>query len=280
MVSVRDMFLREVKRQNKDGTRVSYLQLVHNEWDAAAATTRTKILHSFGRTDRLDVAAIERLVASLCRLLDPATALRATSGGEVTFGESRPLGGTNVLDGLWRRLGIDAAMRRRLKGRRITSPFERIVFGLVANRALAPSSKLAAAEWICGDVHIDGLPATDDDACYRAMDWLFSIRAELEQEIYHQVADLLNLQVDLLFFDTTSTYFEVEDADMAAARDWRGEPTETSSETSTDEAGDMFGGPAASPWWVARATQGAWGAGRVHDRTAVAQRQCMGRPRR
>jgi hypothetical protein len=228
------MFLREVKRQNKDGTRVSYLQLVHNEWDPAAATTRTKILHSFGRADRLDVAAIERLVASLCRLLDPAAALRATSGGELTFEESRPLGGTDVLDGLWRRLGIDAAMRRRLKGRRITSPFERILFGLVANRALAPSSKLAAAEWICGDVHIDGLPATDDDACYRAMDWLFSIRAELEKEIYHQVADLLNLQVDLLFFDTTSTYFEVEDADLPAARDWRGEP----SEPSTDGDGD------------------------------------------
>lgn len=82
------MFLREVKRQNEDGTRVSYLQLVHNEWDRSAATTPTKIPHSFGRADQLDVAGIERLVASPCRLLDPAAALRATSGEELTFTES------------------------------------------------------------------------------------------------------------------------------------------------------------------------------------------------
>jgi hypothetical protein len=233
------MFLREVKRRNRDGSQVSHLQLVHNEWDSTARASRTKILFSFGRADRVDTAQVERLIASLSRLLDPAAAFKATAGSELAFVCSRPLGGTDVLDGLWRRLGIDAAMRRRLNGRRITTPFERILFGLVANRALAPSSKLAAAAWITNDVHIDGLPATDDDACYRAMDWLFSIRGELEQEIYHQVADLLNLQVDLLFFDTTSTYFEVEDADLPAARDWRGEPTETSTDGDGDGDGEQ-----------------------------------------
>jgi hypothetical protein len=67
-----------------------------------------------------------------------------------------------VLDGLWRRLGIDTAMSGLLAKRRITSPFERVLFGLVANRALAPSSKLAAADWITNDVHVDGLPETCD----------------------------------------------------------------------------------------------------------------------
>ena len=56
---------------------------------------------------------------------------------------------------------------------------ERVLFGLVANRALAPSSKLAAADWITHDVHIDGLPETTDDACYRAMDWLHDVRDQL-----------------------------------------------------------------------------------------------------
>ena len=98
-----------------------------------------------------------------------------------------------------------------------------MLFGLVANRALAPSSKLAAAEWISSDVHIDNLPAIGEQACYRAMDWLLQIRAPLEQEIFAQVANLLNLEVDLLFFDTTSTYFELEEADEEVARNWRGE---------------------------------------------------------
>ena len=99
------MFLREVKRENRNGTRVSYLQLVHNDWDPAARTSRTKILYSFGRTDQVDTAAIERLIVSLSRLLDPAAAARATAGSDLRFIGSRPWGGTDVLDGLWRRSG-------------------------------------------------------------------------------------------------------------------------------------------------------------------------------
>ena len=99
---------------------------------------------------------------------------------------------------------------------------ERVLFGLVANRALAPSSKLAAADWINHDVHIDGLPQTSDDACYRAMDWLHDVRDQLEAGVFRQVANLLNLEVDLLFFDTTSTYFELEDPDEPVARDEHG----------------------------------------------------------
>lgn len=100
-------------------------------------------------------------------------------------------------------------MRRLLTGRRLDPSAERVLFALVANRALAPSSKLAAASWISGDVLIEGLPATTDDACCRAMDWLPQVKGALEQEVFGRVANLLNLGVDLLFFDTASTYFEL-----------------------------------------------------------------------
>ncbi|MFG2639309.1 transposase, partial [Streptomyces sp. NPDC048362] len=72
------------------------------------------------------------------------------------------------------------------------------------------------------DVHIDGLEEVNDEACYRAMDWLLEIEPALAKEAYFQVTDLLNLEVDLLFFDTTSTYFETEDADDPLARDENG----------------------------------------------------------
>jgi hypothetical protein len=64
-----------------------------------------------------------------------------------------------------------------------------VLFGLVANRALAPSSKLAAADWITHDVHIDGLCDVVDEACYRAMDALLAIEATVTKQIYYQVAD-------------------------------------------------------------------------------------------
>ena len=216
------MFLREVRRRNKNGTQVSYLQLVHNQWDAAAQASRTKILYSFGRTDQVDPAAIKRLIASLSRLLDPAAALRVTASSELTLLESRPFGGTHVLDGMWQRLGIDKVIGGLLKGRRRDPRVERVLFALVANRALAASSKLAAAGWVSDDVHVDGLPQTSDDACYRAMDWLLEIKDALEREVFWQVATLLDLEVDLLFFDTTSTYFELDEPDAPVARDERG----------------------------------------------------------
>ena len=90
-----------------------------------------------------------------------------------------------MLDALWRRLGIDTVLTRLPAERGGPAPpIERVLFGLVANRALAPSSKLAAADWITHDVHIDGLPETSDDACYRAMDWLHDVRDQLEREVF------------------------------------------------------------------------------------------------
>ncbi|MGI5135670.1 IS1634 family transposase [Streptomyces sp. CA-106110] len=213
------MYVRTSSRRNKSGQVVRYLQLAHNEWDPAAGVSRTKVLHSFGREDEIDRDAIERLVTALTRLLDPARAAALTGPAELAFTEARPLGGTHVLDGLWHRLGLDQVMRRQLTGRRLDPRVERVLFALVANRALDASSKLAATDWISHDVHIEGLPAIDEQSCYRAMDWLLQIEPALAKEAYFQVTDLLNLEVDLLFFDTTSTYFETEDADEPVPRD-------------------------------------------------------------
>src|SRR6266540_5769247 len=221
--------VRVATRRNSDGTPVRYLQLAHNEWDAATKTSRPRVLYSFGREDALDRAVIERLVASLCRLLEPGAALAATTGPGLRFVSSRAFGGAWVLDQMWRRLGIDKVMTTLLAGTRRDASTERVLFALVANRALAASSKLAAAGWVGRSVHIDGLPETTDDACYRAMDWLHDVAPDLEQQVFGQVANLLNLEVDLLFFDTTSTYFELDEADEPVARDPRGpiRPTDT-----------------------------------------------------
>ena len=208
-------------RTTRAGT-VRYLQLAHNEWDPATQRSRTRVLYNLGREDELDKDAVRRLAAALSRLLDPAEALAAAEPGELSVTGSRPAGGTHVLDQMWRRLGLDEVIRRTLAGRRLSPDTERVLFALAANRALAASSKLAAAAWVCGDVHIDGLDEVTDDACYRAMDHLLAIEPDLAEQAYHKVTDLLNLEVDLLFFDTTSTYFETEDADADVPRDDRG----------------------------------------------------------
>jgi Transposase DDE domain len=216
---------------------VRYLQLAHNEWDAEAQRSRTRVLYNFGREDELDKDAVRRLVAALSRLLDPAEALAAAEPGELSVTASRPAGGIHVLDQLWRKLGLDGAVRRTLAGRRLSPETERVMFALVANRALAASSKLAAADWVCADVHVDGLDKVTDDACYRAMDHLLAIERGLAEQAYFQVTDLLNLEIDLLFFDTTSTYFETEEADQDVPRDERGEQVPADGEAEARRAG-------------------------------------------
>ena len=71
------------------------------------------------------------------------------AGRELTFLGSKTLGGCWALDGLWRRLGLDELVRRALAGRRCDpTAVERVLFALVANRALDPCSKLASTRWV------------------------------------------------------------------------------------------------------------------------------------
>ena len=231
------MYVKASSRKTKDGQVIRYLQLARNEWDAQAGVSRTKILHSFGREDEIDREGVKRLVAALSRLLDPAGALAATSAGELTLTSSRPVGGTYVLDQLWRRLGLDAVIRGQLAGRKLDPRVERVLFALVANRALAASSKLAATGWIADDVHIDGLDEIDEQSCYRAMDYLLTIEPDLAQAAYFKVTDLLSLEVDLLFFDTTSTYFETGEADEPVPRDKDGQRVQEGDESAVKDTG-------------------------------------------
>jgi hypothetical protein len=128
------------------------------------------------------------------------------------FNESRSLGATWALDALWNRLGIGETMRRVLADHHLDDSAERVLFALVANRALTPSAKLAA-RWVSEDVIISGLPATSDDACYQAMDWLPKIKDALETEVLERVTYMPNQEVDLLVFDT-ATYSETDQAQV------------------------------------------------------------------
>lgn len=195
---------------------VGYLQLAHNH--RIEGVTRAEVLLNLGREDQLDVEGLKRLMGSIGRYLDQADgrgAAEQAAGPDLRAIDARPMGAAWALDGIWRRLGIDRALGEVLSDRRHRHDVERVIFSLVANRAIAPASKLAAAEWASRDAAITGLDGIDDDRCYRAMDLLASADAEgkVQAAVFFGVADLLNLEVDLLFFDTTSTYFEIEEAD-------------------------------------------------------------------
>src|SRR6266545_3501382 len=190
------MYLRETRRRNRDGSEVAYLALAHNERDRDTGVPKAQIIHNLGRADRVDREGLARLVKSISRFLDPADAVAAAADGEVVG-------------------------RRRGPGRRVDAAVvERVIFAMVANRlSPTPLSKLAGCAWVAHRVFIDGLAEVDEDSCYRAMDVFLSVLAELQQAVFFSVANLLNLEVDILFFDTSSTYWETEATDDALLDD-------------------------------------------------------------
>ena len=205
------MYLRESRRRNKDGTVVSYLQLAHNERHPRTGSPVAKVIHNFGRADLVDREALRRLVASISRFLEPEQAVAAAAAGEVEVLEARRMGGSWVLGRLWERLEIGQAICRVASGRRLDGQAaERVIFALVAQRALEPASKLAATRWVAERVFIEDCPGFSDDAAYRAMDFLLGALEEIAAEVFYSVAHLLNLDVDIVFVDTTSTYWEME----------------------------------------------------------------------
>ncbi|MCP4238965.1 MAG: IS1634 family transposase [bacterium] len=211
------MYLRTTQRRRKDGSLVRYVQLAHNR--RVGGVTQAEVLVNLGREDQLDLDGLRRLAESITRFTDSNGQGQPLPGalGELEIVESRPMGGAWLLDGLWKQLGIAQALAKAVGRRRFTTDVERVVFALVCNRALDPCSKLAAAEWATKDVWIPGLQGMDDDHAYRAMDLLVEadVAAQVQESVFFACADLLNLEVDLMFFDTTSTYFETDEPDTA-----------------------------------------------------------------
>jgi hypothetical protein len=210
------VYLRETRRVNKDGTVVSYLQLAHNERHPRTGNPVAKVIHNFGRSDKVDRQALARLVASISRFLDPEQAV-AAAGAEVEVIDSRRLGGVWVLGRLWERLEIGTAIRKAAAGRRLDGETtERVIFALVAQRALEPASKLAATRWVAERVAVEGCAGFSEDAAYAAMDFLLDALGGIASQIFSSVAHLLNLDLDIVFVDTTSTYWECGVADELA----------------------------------------------------------------
>jgi hypothetical protein len=233
--------LRESSRRNKDGSKLTYLQLAHNERHPVTGSPVAKVIHNFGRVDK---EALARLASSISRVLDPIGAAPALTSSDVEIVDSRRLGGAFVLDQMWERLGIGAALRSTASGRRINAEaVERICFALVAQRCLEPASKLAAVRWAQERVAIGGCPTFDDDA---AMDFLLDALPEIAERIFASTANLLNLSCDIIFVDTSSTYFERDVADGEADLDL----AEGMMESSAPENGSDASGP------VERATAG------------------------
>ena len=177
------MYVRTIKRKNKDGSVVEYIQLAHNTRHPEKGYAKAEVVYSFGRRDQLDVAALKRLVNSLCRFLDPEDALKLQSQtGSLKFVTSKPYGGAYLLKHLWERLNIKSCFEQSLKNREFTAPIAEALFAMVANRALAPASKLAVEDWAAHDVYLENEQKLQVQHFYRGMDFLLNTKKPFKRK--------------------------------------------------------------------------------------------------
>src|SRR5438105_10207400 len=206
------MYLRTTQRRNKDGSVVRYYALAENVRHPGKGYVEARVVHNFGRADRLDRAALERLVASIRRVLEgagggPVTAGTASAAGiaiEASFG----LGVVHVAEALWARLGIGEAIRAKLDERRLTAPHATALLAMVAQRLDRPGSKLACHERWLDRVWLPEARDLGLHQLYRALDLLAEHGDAVEQAVFWRAADLFKLDVDLVFDDATTAWFE------------------------------------------------------------------------
>jgi len=131
-----------------------------------------------------------------------------------------PYGALYVLEAVWKRLGIPDVISEQLASRHVDFAVERALFAMVANRACAPGSKLYCYEqWLREDVRLDGTDTLALHHLYRAMDVLEAHKEAIAHALYVRLADVLNLDVELIFYDTTSLHFEIDEMDQGHGED-------------------------------------------------------------
>lgn len=219
------MYLRTVTRTNKDGSKVEYYQLAHNERHPVTRKPVAKIIHNFGRADEFDPDQLKRLCASIARVcglkvVDPTDPTKEPDAQENTQPAenlkiigTRAFGTVLAIEALWEKLDIGKKLRKLCKKKKLKAPYERALLAMTANRLCNPESKLGVWDRWLDTVYLPTCNSVKLDHMYEAMDFLHDHIAEVEDAVFFSTANLFNLDVDLIFYDTTTASFSIDHED-------------------------------------------------------------------
>ena len=218
-------------RTQTNGSRI-YLLIVDNV--RVDGKVKQRVLHRLGRLDELLAnGQLDALIQSLGRLSEKLAILDAHARGDSIATRSARIGPALIFQRLWQACSIDKVLSALLKTRRFEFPVERAIFLTVLHRLFAPGSDRAAEKWK-DDYAIEGVGGLDLHHLYRAMAWLgevlprdqqdaatpFAPRTNkdlIEEALFARRRDLFS-DLDIVFFDTTSIYFEGEGGETIGQR--------------------------------------------------------------
>lgn len=194
----------------KPAGRYRYLQVVESFRDDGKV--KQKVICTLGRLDRLQASGnIDGLVKSLSRFALKVRLVEGHKSGRLRAGRVVKIGPALVAERLWRELGIGRVIEDELRDRKFGFSVERAVFLTVLHRLFAQGSDRAAEKWK-RDYRIEGADELSLHQLYRAMAWLGEEKGEVEHALFASTRDLFT-ELDMVFFDTTSIYFEGQGGD-------------------------------------------------------------------
>lgn len=210
-------------RVKKSG-RYEYLQIVHNH--RVDGTVRQQVIATLGRLDVLrESGQLDSLLRSCSKFSQHAAVLDATQHGQAEPGTAIHVGPPLVFERIWNELGLPQVLADLLQGRKFEFPLERAVFMTVLHRLMVSGSDRAAEQW-CRRYAIDNVDGLELHHLYRTMGWLGESLPDkeqptdqrlgprcrkdvIEERLFARHRDLFS-GIELVFFDTTSIYFEGE----------------------------------------------------------------------
>ena len=254
-------------RTQTNGSR-TYLLIVDNQW--VDGKVKQRVLFRLGRLDQLLAdGRLDALVQSLGRFSEKLAVLGARNRGESVAARSSRIGPALIFQRLWQACSIDKVLKHLLRDRRFEFSVERAIFLTVLHRLFTPGSDRAAEKWR-DDYTIPGAGALGLHHLYRAMAWLGealpqdqqsgatpfvprTIKDLIEEELFAQRRDLFS-QLDLVFFDTTSIYFEGEGGQSIGQRGHSKDHRPDLKQMVVGVVLDQTGSPVCSELWPGNTT--------------------------
>ncbi len=203
------MFVR-TKCVQSGGRKYQYLQVVETRREGNRVLQH--VVANFGRLEQfVESGNLDSVIRGLVKHSKTLQLLEKYRGGTLEPKWDKLWGPCLVFQRLWEELGMPELLRRLVRTSRLAFDFERVVFALTLQRILRPGSDRAGAKWI-RSVYAEGFESLRLEHFYRALGVLWKKKEEIERALYERGRDLFNQPVDLVFFDTTSVYYEGESA--------------------------------------------------------------------
>ena len=197
------MYVRTKVFKNRDGSTRTYLQLVKAE--RVNGKVRQRVVANLGRLEHLQEGALDKLIEGLVRF-SRSEWIRGQAL-QMTACRAKSWGCSSVFYRLWQQVGLEEIITRLHKGSQVEADINEALFAMVLNRLMEPCSKLMVSQWM-RKIYRPQWEGISLHHLYKALDFVATHKEHIERFLFHRVRDLFRMELDLVLWDATTTYFE------------------------------------------------------------------------